>query len=75
MVRSVGTRELPSKQLIEYSLTTPGIHTAIIGIGQISDDPLKCQLVQNYYAAQIAPDGLSQEDRQKIEKNAGVAKG
>jgi len=75
VVRTVGTRELPSKPLIEYSLTTPGIHTAIIGIGQISDDPLKCQLVQNYYAAQIAPDGLSQEDRQKIEKNAGVAKG
>jgi predicted aldo/keto reductase-like oxidoreductase len=74
VVRTVGTRELPSKPLIEYSLTTPGIHTAIIGIGQISDDPLKCQLVQNYYAAQIAADGLSQEDREKIEKNARLAK-
>jgi hypothetical protein len=70
----VGTRELPSKPLVEYALTTPGIHTAIIGIGQISDDPLKCQLVQNYYAAQIAPDGLSREKRMKIEKNARVAK-
>jgi aryl-alcohol dehydrogenase-like predicted oxidoreductase len=75
VVRTVGTRELPSKPLIEYSLTTPGIHTAIIGIGQISDNPLRCQLVQNYYAAQIAPDGLSQEDRKRIEKNAGAAKG
>lgn len=74
VVRSVGTRELPSKPLIEYALTTPGIHTAIIGIGQISDDNLKCQLVQNYYAAQIAPDGLNQEQREKIEKNAKVAK-
>jgi aryl-alcohol dehydrogenase-like predicted oxidoreductase len=74
VVRTVGTRELPSKPLVEYALTTPGIHTAIIGIGQISDDPLKCQLVQNYYAAQIAPDGLSQEKRKKIEKNATVAK-
>lgn len=74
VVRSVGTRELPSKPLIEYALSTPGIHTAIIGIGQISDDSLKCQLVQNYYASQIAPDGLSEEKRKKIEKNATVAK-
>ena len=74
VVRTVGTRELPSKPLIEYALTTPGINTAIIGIGQISDDSLKCQLVQNYYAAQIAPDGLSQKKRDKIELSAKVAK-
>lgn len=74
VIRSVGTRELPSKPLIEYALTTPGIHTAIIGIGQISEDHLKCQLVQNYYAAQIAPDGLSEEQRLKIEKTGRMAK-
>jgi len=74
VVRTVGTRELPSKPLIEYALTTPGIHTAIIGIGQISDDPLKCQLVQNFYASQIEPDGLSQEKREKIEKKGKIAK-
>ena len=74
VVRTVGTPELPSKPLIEYALTTPGIHTAIIGIGQISDDPLNCQLVQNYYAAQIAPDGLSEEKRRKIEKDGKIAK-
>jgi len=74
VIRTVGTRELPSKPLIEYALTTPGIHTAIIGIGQISDDNLKCQLVQNYYACQIAPDGLSQKKREKIEKLGQVAK-
>ena len=74
VVRTVGTRELPSKPLIEYALTTPGIHTAIIGIGQISDDPLKCQLVQNFYAAQITPDGLNQEKREKIEKSGKIAK-
>ena len=74
VVRTVGTRELPSKPLIEYALTTPGIHTAIIGIGQISDDPLKCQLVQNFYASQIAPDGLNQNMREKIEKSGRVAK-
>ena len=76
VVRSVGTRELPSKPLIEYALTTPGIHTAIIGIGQISEDHLKCQLVQNYYAAQIAPDGLSQKQREKIERSTrGIKEG
>jgi hypothetical protein len=31
-------------------------------------------LVQNFYASQISPDGLSQEKRDKIEKNARVAK-
>jgi aryl-alcohol dehydrogenase-like predicted oxidoreductase len=73
VVRTVGTPELPSKPLIEYALTTPGVHTAIIGIGQISDDHLKCQLVQNYYAAQVSPDGLSEQRRTDIEKStAGI---
>lgn len=75
VVRTVGTRELPSKPLVEYALTTPGIHTAIIGIGQISDDNLKCQLVQNYYAAQVAPDGMDQTKRLKIEQSTAIAKG
>jgi aryl-alcohol dehydrogenase-like predicted oxidoreductase len=74
VIRTVGTRELPSKPLIEYALTTPGIHTAIIGIGQISDDHLKCQLVQNYYAAQINPDGLSEKRRLEIEKSTASIK-
>jgi hypothetical protein len=74
VIRTVGTKELPSKPLIEYALTTPGIHTAIIGIGQISDDHLKCQLVQNYYAAQIEPHGLSEEQRLMIEKNSRISK-
>jgi aryl-alcohol dehydrogenase-like predicted oxidoreductase len=71
VVRIVGTKELPSKPLVEYALTTPGIHTAIIGIGQISDDHLKCQLVQNYYAAQIAPDGMSAKKRLALEARTG----
>ncbi|GAH86271.1 unnamed protein product, partial [marine sediment metagenome] len=43
----------PYKPLIEYSLTTPGISTAIIGIGQISDDIAQCQLSQNITASQL----------------------
>lgn len=74
--RKVGEPGLPSRPLIEYSLTTPGVHTLIIGIGQIDDDPMKCQLVQNYYAAQIAPDGMPADDRKKIEQlAAGVKEG
>lgn len=72
--RKVGSPALPSQPLIEYSLTTPGIHTLIIGIGQINDDPMKCQLVQNFYAAQIEPNGMTTEKRKKIEKQAGKLK-
>ncbi|MCF8226449.1 MAG: aldo/keto reductase [Bacteroidales bacterium] len=68
VVMSVGSEELPSKPLVEYALTIPGIHTAIIGIGHIDDDPLKCQLVQNYYAAQVEPDALNEDERREIEQ-------
>ncbi|MCG6189102.1 aldo/keto reductase [Maribellus maritimus] len=68
--RKIGTPELPSRPLIEYTLTTPGVHTLIVGIGQIDDDPVKCQLVQNFYAAQIEPDGMPADERKKIEEHA-----
>lgn len=68
VVRIIGTESVPSKSLIEYTLTTPGLHTLIIGIGEINDDPLKCQLVQNYYAAQIKPDALSENERRAVEQ-------
>lgn len=64
----VGTQELPSRPLIEYSLTTPGVHTAIIGIGHIDEDSQKCQLIQNFYAAQIEPDGIDEIERKKTEE-------
>ncbi len=63
----VGTAELPSRPLIEYTLTTPGVHTAIIGIGHIDEDPQKCQLIQNLNAAQIDSDGITEIERKKIE--------
>jgi hypothetical protein len=74
VVRQVGSNELPFRSLIEYSLTTPGISTLIIGIGQISEDSEQCQLTQNIEAAQISPDGLSESDRAAIEKMAGRVK-
>lgn len=72
----VGDPALPSRPLIEYALTTPGVHTLITGIGHIDEDPLRCQLVQNFYAAQITPDGLSPDERGKIEQlAAGIKEG
>ena len=68
VVRRVGTDHLPSKPLIEYALTTPGVDTLIIGIGHVDEDPLKCQLIQNFYASQIAPDALSERQRLELEK-------
>ncbi|SHF55131.1 Tat (twin-arginine translocation) pathway signal sequence [Mariniphaga anaerophila] len=72
--RNVGEPGLPSRPLIEYSLTTPGVHTLIVGIGHIDENPLKCQLVQNFYAAQIEPDGLNATERSRIEKMASAVK-
>jgi aryl-alcohol dehydrogenase-like predicted oxidoreductase len=67
VVRTVGSPSIPSRPLIQYALTTPGIHTLIIGIGEISDDPNKCQLTRNLEAAQIRPNGLNNRQRQEIE--------
>jgi aryl-alcohol dehydrogenase-like predicted oxidoreductase len=68
VVRTVGNPAIPSRQLIQYALTTPGIHTLIIGIGEINDDPNKCQLAHNLEAAQIIPKGLNARRRQEIER-------
>ena len=67
VVRIIGTEDLPSRPLIEYVLTAPGVHTLIIGIGAIDPDPLRCQLTQNIVAAQIAPDALTEERRRELE--------
>jgi aryl-alcohol dehydrogenase-like predicted oxidoreductase len=72
--RKVGSSALPSRGLVEYALTTPGIHTAIIGIGHIDDDPEACQLQQNLIASQIEPDVLDVPARRRIENLARMAK-
>ena len=68
VIRTVGSPTLPSQPLVQYTLTTPGICTVIIGTGQIEDDPKKCQMQQNLIAAQVAPNGLTETDRRAIEK-------
>jgi len=74
VVRSIGSATIPSQPLIKYSLTTPGIHLAIIGIGQISNNDEECQLTSNLAASQILPDGLTEAERTDIEKMAKNAK-
>jgi len=74
VVRTIGSEDLPSRPLIEYALSTPGLHTAIVGIGQISDEASGCQLVQNISSAQISPDGLSESDRETVERLAAPVK-
>jgi len=74
LVRTVGSKTLPSRRLIQYTLSTPGIHTAIIGTGQIDTNPAACQLQQNLLAAQIEPTAFSVSDRREIEQLAGTVK-
>ncbi len=75
VVQTVGSSSLPSRRLVEYSLSTPGVHTAIIGTGHIDSDAAACQLQQNLSAAQIAPAALGASDRRAIEKMAAAVKG
>lgn len=75
VVLQVSSPELPAHHLIRYSLSTPGIHTAIIGVGQISDDPKQCQLTQNMIDAQVKHTEMSAEDRNMVEALALKSKG
>lgn len=74
VVRTVSGQGVTSRSLIQYSLTTPGVHLAIIGIGQISSNKDACQLTSNLEAAQIMPDGLSDNERAAIEEMAKKVK-
>ncbi len=75
VVLAVGSPELPSRPLVQYALSTPGISTAIIGIGRVEDQDSSCQLIQNMSAAQILENGLSSTDRTEIERKAAQVKG
>jgi aryl-alcohol dehydrogenase-like predicted oxidoreductase len=74
VVTTMSSPAMPSRSLIQYSLTTPGVHLAIIGTGHISDKFEECQLSNNVKDAQVLPNGLSEEERLKTEEMAGKVK-
>lgn len=49
----IGSPELPSRDLIRYSLSVEGVCTLIAGIGHIDEDAGKCQLARNLADAQV----------------------
>jgi aryl-alcohol dehydrogenase-like predicted oxidoreductase len=73
-VRTVGSHSLPSRMLVEYTLATPGVATAIVGIGHLDSQSQRCQIEQNLSAAQVLPESLSAGDRAEIERLALSAK-
>ncbi len=74
LVLTIGSPALPSRPLVEYSLSTPGISTAIIGVGRVDAQDRDCQLIQNLASAQIRVGGLSQSDREEIERKTAPIK-
>jgi len=74
VVQVVGTPDLPSRPLVEYSLSTPGIATVIIGVGHIDSEGRQCQIEQNLSAAQIRAESFSDTDRKGIEQIAARAR-
>ncbi|MCX6239679.1 MAG: aldo/keto reductase [Bacteroidia bacterium] len=74
VVLDVSGEGVPANQLIRYSLTIPGVHTAIVGTGKISDNPDQCQLTYNLRSAQVKPNGMSVDERTKIEMVASKIK-
>lgn len=75
VVRGVGGSPLPSRRLVEYSLTTPGVHSVVVGVGHVDDDPSACQLTQDLEAAQVGPGDLDASARREVEVLAATVKG
>lgn len=73
VVRSVGSQAVPSSPLVRYSLSTPGVSTAIIGIGHIDKDKNHDQMVQNLAASRLA-ERMDGTERKQIEQLAAKAK-
>jgi len=67
VIRTVGSSALDYRNLVQYTVSTTGVHTTIVGIGEINDDPVKCQLSSNLKAAQINWGGLTENERKRIE--------
>ena len=73
VVRNVGSPAIPSAPLVRYSLSTPGISTAIIGIGHIDKDRNRDQLEQNLAVSRLSGQ-MDGAERKRIEQLAARAK-
>jgi hypothetical protein len=73
VVRNVGSPAIPSAPLVRYSLSTPGISTAIIGVGHIDKDRNRDQLEQNLAASRLSGQ-MDGAERKRIEQLAARAK-
>jgi aryl-alcohol dehydrogenase-like predicted oxidoreductase len=67
-VKTIGQPDkVPYQDFISYSLAVPGVHTAVIGIGEVdkNNDPQRDQFVANLAACQTARD-LTRRERKDI---------
>jgi aryl-alcohol dehydrogenase-like predicted oxidoreductase len=74
-VKTVGLPDkVPYQDFISYSLSAPGMHTAVIGIGEVdkNNDPQRDQFVANLAACQTARDLTPRERRDIINQVAGL---
>ncbi|MBN1781117.1 aldo/keto reductase [bacterium] len=74
VVRRIGSPSLPSRPLVEYTVSTPCVHTVIIGIGEISENSRKCQLSRNLSDAQVRITDMKDSRRREIEAMAAQVK-
>jgi hypothetical protein len=74
-VKTIGLPDkVPYQDFISYSLSAPGLHTAVIGIGEVdsNNDPQRDQFVANLAACQTARDLTRRERKEIINQVAGL---
>jgi aryl-alcohol dehydrogenase-like predicted oxidoreductase len=74
-IKTIGQPDkVPYQDFIAYSLSAPGVHTAVIGIGEVdkNNDPKRDQFVADLAACQTARDLTRRERKDIIEQVAGL---
>ncbi len=74
-VKTIGLPDkVPYQDFISYALSAPGLHTAVIGIGEVdkNNDPQRDQFVANLAACQTARDLTPRERKDIISQVAGL---
>jgi hypothetical protein len=74
-VKTIGLPDkVPYQDFISYSLSAPGLHTAVIGIGEVdkNNDPARDQYVADLAACQTVRDLTIRERKEIINQVAGL---